>query len=298
MKPLVAEELVAHERYASVRPAYRSAVIAYKRSRRLAVGENVTLLFENRETIRFQVQEMLWVEGIRTPNRIQHELDTYNELVPAPGHLSATLFVDIPDGEAIRPTLERLIGIDECVALVLGASDEHVIRARFDPKQMEEDRLSAVQYIQFSLDEVQQRIFCDPQQPARLVIDHPNYRREVEIAIETRTSLIGDLLREPDCLLPELDASEEAAPPEILFETGNVRAVRPARPLAPGHVVVEPIRARTTLLDADPDLLAELMIAVQRVARQIVRDSGSCRVQTQLEDDSAPLCWHVYTAPI
>ena len=71
MRPLALEEVIDRDRYADVRAAYRTAVIAYKRSRRVAVGENVTLVFENRETIRFQIQEMLWVEGIRFPNKIQ-----------------------------------------------------------------------------------------------------------------------------------------------------------------------------------------------------------------------------------
>lgn len=296
MRPLALEDVVDHARYAGLRRAYRTTVIAYKRPRRIAVGENVTLVFENRETIRFQVQEMLWVESIRAPNRIQHELDTYNELIPARGGLSATLFVDITDGDAIRATLDRLIGIDEHVSLVLGPDDEQAVTARFDPKQMEEDRLSAVQYIRFQLDPEQRKRFCDLGQTARIRIDHPNYQREVEIAPATRASLIEDLETEPVCLLPEFDPSEPASTIEILFETENVRALRPVRPLAPGHVIVETVESATSLLDASPDLLAELMASVQRVARDIVRDFGTCRVQTELGDGSTPLCWHLYAA--
>lgn len=297
MKPLSLDEVVHRDRYAVLRPAYRNAVIAYKRARRLAVGENVTLVFENRETIRFQVQEMLWVEGIRAPNRIQHELDTYNELIPARGGLSATLFVDITDGEAIRATLERLVGIDECVSLVLGSDGAHVVPAQFDPKQMEGDRLSAVQYIQFQLSPDQREFFCDPSRSARVRIDHPNYRREVEIPPATRASLIGDLEAEPDCLLPEFDLPEPVRSIEILFETANVRAIRPLRPLAPGHVIVEAVEPLPSLLEASPALLSELMTGVQRAARDIVREFGNCRVQTELGGDSTPLCWHLYSAP-
>lgn len=297
MKPLELAEVVDHERYAGLRRAYRTAVIAYKRQRRVGVGENVTLVFENRETIRFQVQEMLWVEGIRAPKKIQHELDTYNELIPTSGGLSATLFVDITDGEAIRATLERLIGIDECVALVLGSGDEQIVPARFDPKQFQEDRLSAVQYIHFHLDPEQQKRFCDRNQIARLRIDHPNYQREVELSPSTRASLIGDLETEPACLLPEFDPTEPARSIEILFETANVRALRPARPLAPGHVIVEPVESVPSLLDASPDLLAELMAGVQRAARDIVQELGTCRVQTELGHEDTPLCWHLYAAP-
>ena len=117
MKRLTLEDVVGLDAYDALRGAYRDAIIAHKRERRLAIGENVTLLFEDRETLRFQVQEMLWVERIADPDKIQHELDVYNELMPGEGELSATLFVEITDAERIRPELDRLISIDEHVAL-------------------------------------------------------------------------------------------------------------------------------------------------------------------------------------
>ena len=178
MKPLVLEDIVDREKYVELRPNYRAAVIDYKRSRRLAVGENITLLFEDRETLRFQVQEMVWVESITLPEKIQHEIDTYNELVPADRELSATLFIEITESAEIRAALDRLIGVDEHVSLIVGEDSEAIeIDAQFDPKQMEEDRISAVQYIRFALDPAQVRRFCDPEAPARVCIDHPNYRQ-------------------------------------------------------------------------------------------------------------------------
>ena len=120
MRPLRIEEIVPLDRYGSLRDAYRQRVIAYKRSRRVALGERATLLFEDRETLRFQVQEMLWVERIREPDKVQAELDVYNELMPAAGELSATLFLEILESSEIRPTLERLVGLDRHVQLVLG----------------------------------------------------------------------------------------------------------------------------------------------------------------------------------
>jgi hypothetical protein len=150
VKPLVLEDIVDREKYAGLRPSYRAAVIDYKRSRRLAVGENITLLFEDRETLRFQVQEMVWVEGIALPEKIQHEIDTYNELMPADRELSATLFIEITEAAKIRAALDQLIGVDEHVSLIVGEERDAIeINARFDPKQMEEDRISAVQYIKF-----------------------------------------------------------------------------------------------------------------------------------------------------
>jgi len=203
VKPLVLEDIVNRDQYLDLRPSYRAAVIDYKRTRRLAVGENITLLFEDRETLRFQVQEMLWVEGISLPEKIQHEIDTYNELMPADRELSATLFVEITEAAEIRPALDRLIGVDEHVSLIIGDEAEAVeVKAHFDPKQMEEDRISAVQYIKFALDEAAQRRFCDPDTLARVRVSHPNYQREAEIPPATRESLIRSLRSEVEPLLP------------------------------------------------------------------------------------------------
>ena len=105
MKPLTLDEIVGLERYAAIRDPYRERVIAYKKDRRLGVGDEITLLFEDRETLRFQVQEMLWVERIVDPEKVQHELDVYNGLLPGPGELSATLFIEITEPGRIRPAL-------------------------------------------------------------------------------------------------------------------------------------------------------------------------------------------------
>jgi len=202
VRPLSAEELVDLDRYAGLRDAYRAAVIAHKRSRRVSVGEKVTLVFEDRETLRFQVQEMLWVERIRSPRAVQHELDVYNELMPGAHELSATLFIEITERERIREELDRLIGIDEHVCLVMGEGErEERIPARFDPKQMEEERIAAVHYVRFALEEPQVERFADLRCPLRLRIDHPSYRRETPLAPETRASLLGDLCGEPEALL-------------------------------------------------------------------------------------------------
>ena len=202
MKPLRIDELVPLARYAPLRDAYRERVIAYKRTRRVALGERATLLFEDRETLRFQVQEMLWVERIREPAKIQAELDVYNELMPGPGELSATLFLEIVEASEIRPTLERLVGLDRHVQLVLGEGpDETPFPARFDRRQLEDQRISAVQYIRFPLGPEACRRLADSSLRARLRVDHPHYRREEEIPPAVRESLIASLAREPAALL-------------------------------------------------------------------------------------------------
>jgi hypothetical protein len=298
VKPLALEDIVGRERYEGLRANYRAAVIEYKRGRRLAVGESITLLFEDRETLHFQVQEMLWVEGIEEPDKIQYEIDTYNELMPADRELSATLFVEITEAAEIRPALDRLIGVDEHVSLIVGDEDAAVeIKARFDPKQMEEDRISAVQYIKFALDEETLRRFCDPNTAARVRVSHPNYTREAEIPPATRESLIRSLRSDVAPLLPVETGAKPATSESVIFESAAVRAVRPDRPLAPGHVIIEPIEAVESLLSVDDEALAELMRAVKRAAKEIVRAHGACRVQTDLGKRDKGLRWHVFAPP-
>jgi hypothetical protein len=241
---------------------------------------------------------MVWVEGIALPEKIQYEVDTYNELMPADCELSATLFIEITEAAEIRPALDRLIGVDEHVSLIVGAEGEAIeIKARFDPKQMEDDRISAVQYIKFSFDEDAQRLFCDPRQPARVRVSHPNYQREVEIPPITRDSLIRTLRSEVAPLLPAAMDPKPIATDRLVFETGLVRAVRPDRPLAPGHLVIEPIEAVESLLTLEDELLVELMTAVKRAAQEVVRVHGACRVHTNLGGHNNRLRWHVYAPP-
>jgi hypothetical protein len=199
--------MVPLDRYAALRDAYRERVIEHKRTRRVALGELATLLFEDRETLRFQVQEMLWVERIQDPDRVQTELDVYNELMPGEAELSATLFLEITETSEIRPTLERLAGLERALWLVLGeAPAETRIAARFDARQFEAGRVSAVQYLRFPFDAPARAGFGEPRVRARLRIEHPSYRREEEIPPAVRAALIDSLAREPAPLLQPQDA--------------------------------------------------------------------------------------------
>ena len=206
MRPLRRFEIVPLERYGPLRDAYRERVIGYKRTRRVALGELATLLFEDRETLRFQVQEMLWVERIAEPARVQAELDVYNELMPGESELSATLFVEITEASEIRPTLERLAGLDRTLALVLGDEPDALrVAAEFDARQFEPGRISAVQYLRFRLAPDARKRFADPRVRARLSALHPSYRREEEIPPAVRAALIASLAGEPAPLLQPQD---------------------------------------------------------------------------------------------
>jgi hypothetical protein len=207
VRPLAASELVGLDRYAALRDAYRRRVVEYKRARRLAVGPSVSLVFEDRETLRFQVQEMIFVERIAKPAQVQHELDVYNELMPGPRALSATLFIEITEAGRIRAELDRLLGLDAHVWLVLGEGrDERRVRASFDRRQLEEDRLSAVHYLRFALSDADAARLADLRVRACLRIDHPHYEAEAELPGAVRASLVATLAKEPPNLLAESTA--------------------------------------------------------------------------------------------
>jgi hypothetical protein len=190
VKPLEAGDLLDRVAYERERPETLKQMIEFKRARRIQVGDRLTFVFENRETVRFQIQEMLRTERIVEPDKIQAELDVYNELIPNQDRLSATLMIEIVDRSEIKSELDRLIGIDEYVYLDIG---DRTVTATFDSKQFEEDRIAAVQYVRFTLGPELAARFCDPSIPVRLRLDHPNYRHETPIEGASRASLAGDL---------------------------------------------------------------------------------------------------------
>ncbi len=269
MKPLALADIAPRAIYEELREPYRAEVIALKARRRVPVGDRVAVVFECRETLRFQIQEMCRVERIDDPAAVQKELDVYNELLPPPGGLSATLFIEIPELDAIRAELDRLVGIDEHVFLDVGDAS---FPAGFDEKQMEEDRISAVQYIRFVLDERARASWAEPETRLALRIDHPHYRHATELGRDTRFELARDLAGESHSLLGEEQlAGGVAAAVELLEEGPRVRVLR----VAPDRFVAEPTAPAPPLLaQRDPELGLALLAAVERLAAERGRRSG------------------------
>lgn len=295
MRPLALGEIVGLDAYEALRDDYRARVMAWKRQRRLAVGDRVSLLFENRETIRFQVQEMIRVERLREAARIQHELDVYNELVPGDDQLSATLMIEITEPDRIRAELDRLRGIDGCVFLELGQGADTVrIPARFDAGQLDDERISAVHYLAFALGPQAAAHLRNPATPAQVAIDHPHYRARAPLPDALRAELVADLAGDPQPLLvppPGGSAADERGG-RVLAERGRVRLLQPEAPAGRGHVVIEPVPPVASLLEADASLAAELLEAVKEQAREVLARHGACRVTTDLH--APQLRWHVY----
>jgi hypothetical protein len=150
MQPLTRHDLLALEAYALERPAFRARVLAHKRARRLALSDHLSLLFEDRLTVQYQVQEMLRIERIFEPDAIQSELDAYNPLIPSGRDLKATLFLEFPDPAQRARALADLLGIERRVyAEVLG----HGYAAAFadeDHAQGGADKTSAVHFLRFA----------------------------------------------------------------------------------------------------------------------------------------------------
>ncbi len=187
------QDLVAYEK---ARQAMRARVIEVKKHRRVALGPNLTLLFENRDTVLFQIQEMVRTERIVDDARIQEEVDVYNALVPDRGELSATLFIEIPElvhmsQEKVRETVNRFQGLDRgCVWLVIGGTR---VPARFESGHTREEKMSAVHYVRFALPEAARAAIGDATADVRLLVDHPRYEAEARLAEEARQALLRDL---------------------------------------------------------------------------------------------------------
>lgn len=281
MRPLGLADLAGVDTYEGLRADYRAQLIAHKRPRRMPLGDRVTLIFENRETIRFQVQEMVRVEGIRDPEKVQHELDVYNELVPGDDELSATLMIEITDLADVRAELDRLIGLDEHLSLHIEGCVP--VRALFDEKQLQEDRIAAVQYIKFRLGDETAAAFRDVHRGAAIHVDQPNYRVEEAIPLETRHSLIEDLRGGIDSLLriPDGGGVEDGAT-RVIEELDGVRVRTPHRAAGAGHVVVEASEESEDWLSATPERWAALQTILRRYGDEIQARYGACRCVTDL----------------
>jgi hypothetical protein len=188
-------DLRAYER---VREEFRTRVMARKRRRRVALGAIMTVVFECVDTVRFQVQEMARVERILTDEGIQGELDVYNRLLPAPGELSATLFIELTSEQDLRHWLPRLVGIERALAFELApGGGEPATAVASVPEATHAEALTreevtpAVHYLRFPFTEAEVARFAAG--PVALAVRHPAYEARTELAEETRQELLADL---------------------------------------------------------------------------------------------------------
>jgi hypothetical protein len=194
MKKLTIDDIQDVRAYERGRDEFRRHIIEMKRDRRIGLGPIMTIVFENTDTMLWQVQEMARAERMATDEQIEHEIDTYNQLIPDPGELSATLLLELTSEVALREWLPRLVGVERHVVVRLADGSE----VRGAPSDEDEARLTreettaAVHFLKFRFTPEQVRAF--DRQPVRIVVDHPEYPQDVPLSNEQHIALAADLV--------------------------------------------------------------------------------------------------------
>jgi hypothetical protein len=192
MDKLKPEDLLSLEQYHKQRSTFRAEVLAHKRDRQAAVGPNVTLYFEDRFTMQYQVQEMLRAERIYESEAIAEELDTYNPLIPDGGNLKATMMLEYPEVEQRRVALEALAGVEHLVYVEVAELGRVFAHADEDLPRSTETKTAAVHFLRFELDDAMR---TQLKNGARLLIgvDHPRYTHELVAPAKLASALAADL---------------------------------------------------------------------------------------------------------
>ncbi len=193
MQKLTREDLYSLEQYSDVRDEFRDGVLQHKRNRRLALGTNAALYFEDRQTMQYQVQEMLRIERIFEASGINEELDVYNALIPDGANWKATFMIEFPDSDERREMLQLLVGIEDRVYVQIGDFDRIYAIADEDLERADGEKTSAVHFVRFELAHAQVKALKDGA-PVTAGIDHSSLQVEISPVEENiRQSLIGDL---------------------------------------------------------------------------------------------------------
>ena len=191
-KKLVIQDLYSPEDYSKIRESFRREILAHKSSRSIAIGNHVRLLFEDRMTIQYQIQEMLRVEKIFEEQAIQDELDTYNPLIPDGNNWKVTMLIEYPEPEERQKALSLLVGIENLVWVKIGDSDKVFAIADEDLDRSTADKTSSVHFLRFELPSTQAKNL-DKSVPITIGIDHNNYQHQTDICKTTKASIIEDL---------------------------------------------------------------------------------------------------------
>jgi len=182
MKPVERKEVMDYVTYEEGRDAFREKIFAIKGPRRVHIGQYLTLLFENHETMRYQVQEMIRTERMVKEADIQHEIDTYNEVLGSDGEIGCTLLIEIDDRSVREQKLREWRDLPEKMYLLL--EDGTRVFATFDERQRGEDRVSSVQYMKFD---------TGGKAPIAVGVDLPGLQEETRLNEEQRKALESDL---------------------------------------------------------------------------------------------------------
>lgn len=192
MNKLSHADLYKLEDYARVRDAFRARVLAHKRERTLALGAHITVLFEDRLSVQYQVQEMLRIERIFEAAAIQDELDAYNPLIPDGDNLKATVLIEYPDRDERTRRLVELRGIEHAITLDIAGHGRARVHADEDLPRSDDAKTSAVHFLRFQLDAAQVQATRNGA-ALSLSVEHPAYRATVVVPETTHRALAADL---------------------------------------------------------------------------------------------------------
>ena len=192
MKRLTVQDLLPADQYERSRDELRRRIIGLKENRRIAVGDLVTLVFENRDTVLFQIQEMIRAEHIVAPERIREEVESYNEQIPESQELSATLFIEVTDPTKVKSVLDRFLGIDRGQTVGLQLGNQRVYGV-FEQGRAKEDKISAVHYVRFPFSDKEKAQMATLTEPIEIFIHHSGYEARAVVPDKMRMSLLQDL---------------------------------------------------------------------------------------------------------
>ena len=192
MKQLSADKMLNIIEYEKVRSDYRKGIIDYKKHRRIKIGPNLAIVFENERTLSFQIQEIMRAERIVHDEKIQEEIDIYNSIMPPKNGLSATLFIEVTQEDQIKPVLNQFIGLTTGQTIFLDFDGEKVF-AQFEQGREEEDKISSVHYLQFKLESGQAEKLADQNSKLKIGIEYNKYSYLVDLTNHTKESLYEDV---------------------------------------------------------------------------------------------------------
>lgn len=192
MNRLTQSDVISLADYETRRPTIREEIIALKKRRRISVGPLVTLVFENRRTLRFQIQEMIRAERIVEPANVQDELDVYNALLPQPGELSATVMIEITDEGRMKELLDSFQNFDRPGTLAIRVQD-HAACAEFEAGHSKEGKISAVHFVRFQMPPACVQALKAADARASITINHEHYVAEATVPFALREEWLKDL---------------------------------------------------------------------------------------------------------
>ena len=194
MRPLKIEDLLKLSEYRLKRDTYAQEIIKIKEQRRISLGNNVSMLFENRDTLLYQVQEMVYIENIQNKEGIRHELYTYNQILAHLNELTATMLIEFADAVERKYKLKELLGLEQSIILELKHEGQvYKVSADYDQRQISEEKISSVQFLRFKLREEEADAFLQENSLVSLISTHPLYSYTALLNPGQKEALCSDL---------------------------------------------------------------------------------------------------------